>query len=279
VIEAYQQVLNDQNLDMALRAEALLLPSENELAEATEAADPDAIFAVREQMLSSLAKSLRIDFEILYKQLSDNQAIYQIEHHEIGKRALKNCCLAYLAYINDEACHDMIYQQFSQANNMTDQLAALSALSHLDNVQHDQAMQEFQQQWQNNNLVMDKWFVASATSRREDTLETVKQLMQHPAFDLRNPNKVRALISAFALANPVRFHKKSGEGYQFIADQVIELDHLNPQIASRLVRSLMNWKHYEPSRSNKMQQQLKRIAAIDHLSNDVMEIVAKSLTD
>ncbi len=279
VIEAYQQVLNDQSLDMALRAEALLLPSENELAEATEAADPDAIFAVREQMLSSLAKSLRIDFETLYEQLSDNQATYRVEHHEMGQRALKNRCLAYLAYINDAACHDMIYQQFVQANNMTDQLAALNALSHLDNPQHDQAMQEFQEQWQNNNLVMDKWFVASATSRREDTLETVKQLMQHPAFDIRNPNKVRALISAFALANPVRFHQKSGAGYQFITDQVIGLDRLNPQIASRLVRSLMNWKHYEPSRANKMQQQLERIAATDNLSKDVMEIVAKSLTN
>ncbi len=279
VIEAYQQVLNDQSLDMALRAEALLLPSENELAEATEAADPDAIFAVREQMLSSLAKSLRIDFEILYEQLSDNQATYHVEHHEMGQRALKNRCLAYLAYINDAACHDMIYQQFVHANNMTDQLAALNALSHLDNPQHDQAMQEFQQQWQNDNLVMDKWFVASATSRREDTLEVVKQLMQHPAFDLRNPNKVRALISAFALANPVRFHQQSGEGYQFIADQVITLDCLNPQIASRLVRALMNWKHYEAKRADKMRQQLERIATTNNLSKDVMEIVVKSLSN
>jgi aminopeptidase N len=173
----------------------------------------------------------------------------------------------------------MIYQQFVHANNMTDQLAALNALSHLDNPQHDQAMQEFQQQWQNDNLVMDKWFVASATSRREDTLEVVKQLMQHPAFDLRNPNKVRALISAFALANPVRFHQQSGAGYQFIADQVITLDRLNPQIASRLVRALMNWKHYEVKRADKMRQQLERIAATDNLSKDVMEIVAKSLTN
>jgi len=277
VIEAYQYVLNNQDLDAALRAEALLLPSQNELAEACDAADPDAIFSVHEHFIKTLAQSLRLDFETLYAELSQNQDEYRIEHHDIGRRALKNRCLQYLAYIDDDRSVALIYQQFSQANNMTDQLAAFNCLCNMDNAQHDQAISAFYDQWHSDSLVMDKWFLAQATSRREDCLARVKTLMQHPLFDLRNPNKVRALINAFALANPVRFHAKSGEAYEFIADQVMELDHLNPQIASRLVRSLMNWKHYETGRAEKMQQQLQRIAAKSDLYKDGAEIVSKSL--
>ena len=277
VIEAYQQVLNNQSLDAALRAEALLLPSQNELAEASEAADPEAIFIVHEYFIKTLAKSLRIDFETVYTQLAQAQQEYRVEHHDIGCRALKNRCLSYLAYIEDDGLVDLIYQQFSQANNMTDQLAAFNCLRNMTGEKHDQAIAEFHTQWQSDSLVMDKWFLAQATSNREDCLERVQALMQNPLFDMRNPNKVRSLINAFALANPVRFHDKTGNGYEFIADQVMALDTLNSQIASRLVRSLMNWKHYETGRAEKMQQQLKRIAAKEDLSKDVAEIVDKSL--
>jgi len=277
VIEAYQYVLNNHSLDAALRAEALLLPSQNELAEACEAADPQAIFTVHEYFIKTLANSLRIDFETLYIQLKQNQDEYRVEQDDIGRRALKNRCLSYLAYSDDDSCVEQIYQQFSQANNMTDQLAAFNCLRNMNNVQHDQAITAFHDQWQSDSLVMDKWFLAQATSNREDCLERVKALMQHALFDLRNPNKVRSLINAFALANPVRFHAESGDGYEFIADQVMALDRLNPQIASRLVRALMNWKHYETGRAEKMQQQLQRIAAKTDLSKDVAEIVSKSL--
>jgi aminopeptidase N len=277
VIEAYQDVLNNHDLDAALRAEALLLPSQNELAEACDAADPEAIFIVHEHFIKTLANSLRIDFEMLYAQLNQNQDEYRVEHHDIGQRALKNRCLSYLAYIDDDSSVEQIYQQFAQANNMTDQLAAFNCLRNMDNAQHDQAITAFHDQWHSDSLVMDKWFLAQATSTREDCLERVKALMQHALFDIRNPNKVRSLINAFALANPVRFHAKSGAGYEFIADQVMVLDSLNPQIASRLVRSLMNWRHYETGRAEKMQQQLQRIAAKTDLSKDVAEIVSKSL--
>ena len=278
VIEAYQYILNNHTLDAALRAEALLLPSQNELAEACDAADPHAIFTVHEYFIKTLANSLRLDFETLYTQLNQPQAEYRVEHHDIGRRALKNRCLAYLAYIEADDCAELIYQQFSTANNMTDQLAAFNCLRNMNNAQHDLAISAFHDQWQTDSLVMDKWFLAQATSTRADCLERVKALMQHPLFDLKNPNKVRALINAFALANPVRFHAESGAGYEFIADQVMVLDSLNPQIASRLVRALMNWQHYETGRAAKMQQQLQRIAAKSDLSKDVAEIVSKSLT-
>ena len=277
VIEAYQYLLNNQRLDAALRAEALLLPSQNELAEACAAADPQAIFSVHEVFMKTLANSLRIDFETLYTQLSQHQPEYRIEHEDMGHRALKNRCLSYLAYSDDDAWVELINQQFTQANNMTDQLAAFNCLRNMNNEQHDQAISAFHDQWHSDSLVMDKWFVAQATSSREDCLDRVKALMQHPLFDLHNPNKVRSLINAFALANPVRFHAKSGAGYEFIAEQVMLLDRINPQIASRLVRALMNWKHYETGRAEKMQQQLKRIAAKVDLSKDVAEIVTKSL--
>ncbi len=276
IIEAYQQVLNNDELDTALRAEALALPSQMELVEASQPADPQAIFDVRELMSKTLANTLRMDFEANYTSLED-KGEYQIDHASIGRRSLRNVCLSYLSYVDDESTTEMIYQQFKQANNMTDQLAALHCLSNIQGEKPEKAVKEFHDQWKHDSLVMDKWFMAQATSKRCDALDTVKALMEHDLFDIRNPNKVRSLINAFASGNPVNFHAEDGSGYEFIADQVIALDKLNPQVASRLVRSLMNWKHYEAGRSEKMKQQLKRISEEENLSKDVAEIVQKSL--
>lgn len=276
IIEAYQQVLTNDDLDPAWRAEALLLPSTSELVEASQPADPQAIFDVRELMLKTLANSLRIDFDTLYEQLSDTGE-YRIDHASMGKRALRNICLFYLSYVDDETLPERIYQQFINATNMTDQLAAFSCLSDLQGEYHDRAITEFHDKWKDNSLVMDMWFSTQAKSKRDDVLERVNTLMQHDLFDIRNPNKVRSLINTFASANPVHFHAKEGSGYAFIADQVMKLDEINPQVASRLVRSLMNWKHYEVERAGKMKQQLERIAAKKGLSKDVSEIVSRSL--
>ncbi len=275
IIEAYQQVLNNEQLDPAFRAKALALPSSLLLVEASKPADPQAIFEVRETMHKTLANALRVDFEKQYEQLQD-KGDYQIDSQSMGKRALKNTCLGYLSAIDDDGIVETIYQQFKTANNMTDQLAAFSCLANLQTEQTNKAIAEFHEQWKDNSLVMDSWFAAQASSKREDTLERVKQLMQHELFDIRNPNKVRSVINSFAV-NLVRFHAADGSGYEFVAEQVMELDKLNPQVASRLVRSLMNWKHYEANRAEKMKQQLERIAAKEQLSKDVTEIVDKSL--
>ena len=276
VIDAYQQVLENKDLDYALRAEALTLPSETDLAEIVEKADPEAIHEVRKFLRKSIAQGLRLALESIYDDLQE-KGTYAIDPESIGKRRLKNTCLGYLAEINDPAIHEQCYQQFSQSQNMTDTLAALGILASIDCPQREQALADFEQKWQDNTLVMDKWFVMQATSSLPDTLDRVKQLMKHKLFSIKNPNKVRSLIGAFSSGNPVNFHKADGSGYQFHADRVLELDKLNPQIASRMVRALMNWRHYEAGRSGLMRAELERIKARDGLSGDVFEIVSKAL--
>ena len=276
VIDAYQQVLENTQLDHALREEALTLPSETDIAEMLEQADPQAIHEVRNFLLKSIAQGLRLPLEAEYEALQE-QGEYQIDAVSIGKRRLKNTCLSYLGKINDSGIHEQCYQQFSQSKNMTDTLAALGILASIECPQREQALKDFEEKWQHDTLVMDKWFVMQATSNLPDTLEKVKSLMDHPLFSIKNPNKVRSLIGAFASGNPVNFHKEDGSGYQFIADQVLALDKLNPQVASRMVRTLMNWRSYEKGRSELMQEQLKRIKTQEGLSGDVFEIVSKAL--
>lgn len=276
IIDAYQQVLENTQLDHALRAEALTLPSETNIADMVEQADPQAIHEVRNFLLKSIAQGLRLPLETQYEALQE-QGEYKIDATSIGKRCLKNTCLGYLGKINDPGIHELCYQQFSQSKNMTDTLAALSTLASIECPQREQALKDFEEKWQHDTLVMDKWFAMQATSSLPDTLEKIKSLTNHPLFSIKNPNKVRSLIGAFASGNPVNFHKEDGSGYHFIADKVLELDKLNPQIASRMVRTLMNWRHYETKRSEFMQAQLKRIKNQKGLSGDVFEIVSKAL--
>jgi len=280
VIDAYQQVLENEQLDHALRAEALTLPSENDIAEMVEQADPDAIHEVREFLLISIAQGLRLPLEETYKRIHQGlkeQGVYSPDAVSIGKRRLQNTCLSYLGKINDPGIHGECYLQFSEAENMTDTLAALGTLSGIECPQRELAFDDFEEKWQQDTLVLDKWFVMQATSSLPDTLDKVKSLMDHKLFDMKNPNKVRSLIGAFANGNPVNFHKADGSGYEFHADRVLELDKLNPQVASRMVRSLMNWRHYEVGRSELMREQLERIKGVEGLSGDVFEIVSKAL--
>ena len=275
-ISAYQAVLTDKTLDFALRAEAMQLPSESDIAEVARPADPEAIHSVREFIYAALAKALRLDLETLYQQLADHGE-YRVDALSIGRRSLKNVCLDYLGRINDPSIQELCYAQYQTAGNMTDALAALAVLNQVECPEREQALQHFHDRWQHDALVMDKWFALQAVSTLPNTLEQVQTLMQHSLFDLRNPNKVRALIGSFAMRNPLHFHAQDGSGYQFLADQVLVLDARNPQIASRMVRPLMNWRQYEPVRSALMKTQLERIKAQQGLSGDVFEIVSKSL--
>ncbi len=160
---------------------------------------------------------------------------------------------------------------------MTDTLASLSILASIECPEREMAIIDFEEKWQHDTLVMDKWFAMLATSTLPGALDEIKALMGHPLFDMKNPNKVRSLIGAFANGNPVNFHDADGSGYEFIADRVLELDGFNPQIASRLVRTLMKWRQYEEGRSELMRKQLERIKAVEGLSGDVFEIVSKAL--
>jgi len=277
LLQAFAQLLNDDSLEPAFKAEALVLPSENDIAEAqvasNHAIDPSAIHKAREQLRSMIAKHLQAVLQSTYQAMSkasglDDQAMQQ--------RKLKNVCLSYLTCLQEEAI-ELAYKQFQQAATMTDQFAALSTLMNYDCNERALVLQAFEELWKNESNVMDKWFSAQAASTLDNTLQHVIALMDHPKFDLKNPNKVRALIGTFAMRNPKAFHAIDGEGYRFVADQVLALDKLNPQVASRMVRAFMHWKTLEPTRQEHMKQQLQRIANSQNLSGDVYEIVSKSL--
>ncbi|EAU54284.1 aminopeptidase N [Mariprofundus ferrooxydans] len=273
LIDALHHVLTDAGLGAALKAEALLLPSEADIAEACSAADPGLIHQLREQLRVNIAAALRSEMEALYRQLS---TVTGFSDEAMQARKLKNVCLSYLVRLGDKAACALVYAQFEQADNMTDQYAALAALADCDCPERELALAAFEAQWRHEANVMDKWFGVQAASSLPGTLEHVQSLMAHPCFDARNPNKVRALIGTFAMRNPSVFHAADGSGYAFVAEQVLLLDAFNPQVASRMVRALMNWKRIEPARSALMRAQLQRINDAE-LSPDVREIVSKSL--
>ncbi|MDP2880460.1 MAG: aminopeptidase N [Azonexus sp.] len=260
----------------AFVAEALTLPGESTLAEAMAVVDPDALHAARNALRRHLAEQLESEFVSLYVALAPTGA-YTPSSAEAGRRALRNVCLAYLLELDSEASRQLALDQFTGADNMTDQFAALSALANVNAQtcpQRETALADFYARWQHEALVVDKWLAAQSTSRRPDTLTTVKALTAHPAFDITNPNKVYALLRAFG-ANLVRFH--TAEGYAFIADCVLQLHDRNPQVASRLARSFDRWKKFDADRQRHARTALERIRDHAGLSRDVLEVVSKAL--
>lgn len=277
---AIGNTLGDNNLDGALIASALTLPSENELAEKMTVADPDAIFAVRKFVRQSIAEVLQETFNNKYQSSVDSgEYVFNSEH--AARRALKNTCLAYLMALDikgdDNQFVSLCYQQFNNANNMTDKLAALALLVQRDCPERQQALDAFYKQWQHEALVVNKWLALQASSGLPGTLGKVKDLIDRDAFSIKNPNNVRALIGSFAMRNAKHFHALDGAGYQFIADQVLALDDINPQVASRMVTAFSRWRKYDDKRQHLMRAQLERILAQANLSKDVFEIVSKTL--
>jgi aminopeptidase N len=275
-IDAFRKLLLDREADPALLAQALVLPTETYLAEQMAVADPEAIHTVREFMRRTLAENLREDF-IRVMDASGQEGPYSIDPSSVGRRSLKNLCLAYLMTLEEREIVGRCFDQFKGGDNMTDVAAALTCLANSEAPEREDALEAFSQKWRNDPLVMDKWFTLQATSRRPDTLEQVKRLMDHPAFNIKNPNKVRALIGAFCHGNPARFHDRSGAGYAFHADQVLALDSLNPQVAARLLGAATRWRKYDEARQGMMKAQIERIAAAPGISRDVYEIASKSL--
>ena len=262
----------------AFVAEALTLPGESTLAELLEQVDPDALHAARNALRRHLAEELEGEFSGLYAGLTA-KAPYAPTSEQAGQRALRNTCLSYLLELDTDATRQLAYAQFKQADNMTDQFAALAALANVNAAvcpQREQALAEFYDKWKDEALVVDKWLVAQSTSRRPDTLATVKALTEHPAFDAGNPNKIYALIRAFG-ANLVRFNAADGSGYAFIADRILMLHDKNPQVASRLARCFDRWKKFDTARQAHAQAALERIRDHDGLSRDVLEVVTRAL--
>jgi len=272
--DAFGHVLTDGMNDPAFAAEALSIPPEVYIAEQVAVIDPDAIFQVRLAMRRFLAKRLKTALRQTYE-ASTVAGSYSPDAASAGRRALRNLCLAYLMELEDGEFRHRCVQQL-QADNMTDALAALTALANCDCPERKPALEQFYAKWQDEPLVVDKWLAVQATSRLPGTLIRVKELTLHPAFTLNNPNKVYALLGGFG-ANQVNFHAADGSGYTFMAERILELDPINPQVAARLTRSFERWKRFEPRRRALMKAALERLAAAEALSKETAEVVTKTL--
>jgi len=279
LVEAYRSLLNDTSLDQALVAKMLLLPSEAYLVELADQADVPAIHAARERVLTHLAESLRDELVACY-QRSQTQGDYQLTPDAIAHRSLRNTALAWLLHIKDADGLAFALDQYRSADNMTDRLGALRALVNSDFVdEREQALAEFYRQFSDDPQVVEMWFSVQAASNQAGQLPQIQALLQHSAFDWKNPNKVRSVIGAFAGQNLAAFHKADGSGYQFLAEQVCRLDDSNPQIAARLISPLTRWKKFAPQYGQKMKAALEQVRNKDELSRDVYEVVLKSLAD
>ena len=274
-VAAMRATLINDDLDKAFRADAIVLPGEAFLSEQRSPANPEAIYQVRTALRQRIGQALCDDFANAYHQNASNAA-FTPDAASAGQRALRATALAYLVASGENEHADVAVAQYGTADNMTDQMAALSVLNNLDHPGRETALADFEQRFAKDAVVLDKWFSLQAMSSRDDTLARVKDLMSHPAFTMRNPNKVRALIGAFAMGNPRHFHAKDGSGYEFYADRLIELDDINPQVAARLCAPLGKWAKYDAGRADKMKAALDRILAKPEISRDLYEIASKS---
>ena len=276
-VDAMRKILTDETLDPSFREQALLLPTESMIADQLDVVDPLAIHLARQFVRADIGARLRTE---LLAQYDANQTPgeYSPDAESIGKRALKNLALAYLNAAPDDASLALAQKQFDGATNMTDRVAALSALVHARAPSAADALQRFYDEFQGEALVVDKWFAMQAAAPTTD-VNHVRELMTHKAFTLRNPNRARSLVSTFCAGNPVGFHAPDGSGYGFWAEQVIALDALNPQVASRLARAMDRWRRYTPDLQAHMKRALQQVAGQAKLSNDVREVVSKALAN
>ncbi len=279
-IDAYRELLKDTDLDKAMVALMLELPSEAYLGEMIQPVDVLTIHRCRTAARRQIARGLEPELLHVYEQ-NRVTAAYAANAAQIAQRSLRNRCLSYLMLLASEQHVRRCELQFNGASNMTDAYAALRALVHSDAevaVEARQAaLDAFYQRWQHEPLVVNQWLQVQASAPLPNALETVHELQRHPAYDASNPNKIRAVVGAFCAQNPINFHKEDGSGYEFLADQVIALNTKNPQIAARLLGPLSKWRKYLPAAQARMRSALERIQAQKNLSKDVYEVVSKSL--
>lgn len=274
LVEGFKILLGDSSLDPAMVALILSLPSQAYLSELANPIYPAAIKEARQYLKAQLANALQGDFERVYHE-HNVQGAYQATAKDIAHRSLKNMALSYWVETKEAGAQQAVFEQFQSSNNMTDQFSALSIAVTSKHDKASEMLAAFYDQWQTEPLVVNKWLMLSASQESDHALETVKGLMAHPAFDLKNPNKVRSVLGGFG-QNVAGFHKEDGSGYHFLADQIILLNKRNPQIASRLCTPLTRWKKLQPELSLKMKAELERIMSED-LSKDVYEVISKSL--
>ncbi len=274
LIEAYGSLLKDESLDEAFVAEVLTLPTITALTEEMEVCDFDSAHSAREELTKSVAARYETKFLELYEKLAQEE--YKIDASSIGKRTLRNMCLRYLSALEKQEDISMEYNQFQKATNMTDCLAALRLLCDTESKEKEEALKVFYGKWKHDPTVINKWFAVQASSKLEGTLKRVKALGNDPAFDLKNPNKQRSLYGVFA-QNLVRFHDRSGEGYVFLADKILEIDKFNPSMAARFAVLFRKYAKLDVVRKSLMKEVLERILNTKDISAALYEIASKTL--
>ncbi len=275
LVGAFRKVLSNPKLDGSIKALTLGLPSEERLAQALERVDPDAIHQARRSLVREIAAALRDELTEVY--MRNRLGGDTVEKVEVDRRRIKNCALRYLVALEEPDTVALAAAQFDQATGMTDYEAAFASLIDIDSAETERAIDAFHERAAGEPLVLDKWFRMQAMASSPAAFDRVVALSRHPDFNLANPNRARSLLHAFAAGNPVGFHRKDGAAYRFVAEQVLELDAINPQVAARIVASFNQWKRYEPGRSALMKAELERIGSHAKISKDVSDIVERAL--
>ena len=276
LVEAYRVVLAQKWDDLSYLALLLTLPSEEYASALMKVIDPDAMHIALRNLEHDVATNLKNELLALYENNHRDES-GSFEAAAIGRRRLKNLCLRFLSSLDTEAMNELCVRQFREARNMTDQIGALSCIVNSHNPEKKKCLDAFYNQWEKEDLVIDKWFRLQASCHLPGALAAVQTLLTHPAFELDSPNRVRSVIGAFTQHNPVHFHSRDGDGYRFLGDHAIALDGINPQIAARMVGALTHWRRYDEGRQNLMREQLNRIAQSAGISTDVYEVATKSL--
>ncbi len=274
VIEAVRNTLTNNALDPAFIAEAVLLPSEAFIGDQMLIVDPDAVHEAREALRRELATNLSDHWRAAFA--TQGQGAFAYTPEAKGGRRMRNVSLGYIAATGAADVGPLALNQFERCDNMTDRMAAMQTLANGNAPQRATALSAFYDRYRSNPLVIDKWFSAQAMATRNDTVEAVRALQTHPDFALTNPNRVRALASAFSV-NQQQFHRSDGAGYAFLADIIIALDPINPQTASKLLPPLGRWRRFDEARGDMMKAELSRILGKPGLSKDVFEQASKSL--
>lgn len=277
LLEAFGKLINDTTTDKALLAKALTLPSENYLSQLMDVVDVDALYDARHAVMSIIGKNYCDDLMHLYKSNIDLHTPYAPSPEQVGRRRLKSAALRFIQATDAESATVHAAEQYKTAQNMTDKVSALGILTDTQSSERQDAFDDFYQTFKHDPLVLDKWFSLQALADRDDAVEMVAALTDHADFTYKNPNRLRSLLGSFSFNNMRCFHRADGAGYKLLADTVIKVNGINPSTAARLLTPMRQWKRYDTSRKDLMQAQLKRILSEKDISNDVYEIVSKSL--
>jgi aminopeptidase N len=276
-IAALQAVLQHQRLEPAFMAQAIVIPTEADIArDIGRDVDPDAIFTARSALRRAIGQQLGTDLEATYRRMIDHGP-YRPDAASAGRRALKNACLDLLVSTREAQAIRLVQTQYERADNMSDRMAALATLSLHESKERHACLEDFYRRYESDPLIIDKWFTLQASIPEPATLDRVRALTTHPSFSFANPNRIRALIGAFAQANPTQFNRIDGAGYQFVTQTVLQLDARNPQVAARLLSAFKSWRALEPSRRAEAEAALRQVAHVTTLSSDVKDIVQRSL--